>query len=155
MNKVIKASCNSVEGYWPGLFAKAMKGKNVDDLLANAGNSSAAAGPVAAAAGGAVEEKKEEKSKYPGRVSAQSFLRSYATPFLGLILSCRGRRARGGCRHGRSFRWRLLSARPILVNHHQKTEHKKQPEVPMQAGILSAASVMQPRISVSTRVLLL
>ena len=64
LKKVITASGNSVEGYWPGLFAKALKGKNIAELLSNAGASSAA--PVAAAAGGApAEEKKPEpKSKY-------------------------------------------------------------------------------------------
>ncbi len=49
MNKVITASGNSVEGYWPGLFAKALRGKNVGELLANAGSSSAGGAPVAAA----------------------------------------------------------------------------------------------------------
>jgi len=68
LKKVITASGNSVEGYWPGLFAKALKGKNIGDLLANAG-SSAAAAPVAAAApaggapAGGAPAKKEEKSK--------------------------------------------------------------------------------------------
>lgn len=66
LKKVISASGNSVEGYWPGLFAKALKGKNIADMLANAG-SSAAAAPVAAAP---VEEpkagkKEDKKSKYP------------------------------------------------------------------------------------------
>ena len=64
LKKVITASGNSVEGYWPGLFAKALKGKNIADMLMNAGASSAA--PVAAAASSAApakEEKKAEKSK--------------------------------------------------------------------------------------------
>ena len=62
LNKVITASGNSVEGYWPGLFAKALKGKNIAELLSNAGASSAA--PVAAAAVGApAEEKKPEPKK--------------------------------------------------------------------------------------------
>lgn len=67
LKKVITASGNSVEGYWPGLFAKALKGKNIGDLLANAGS---AAAPVAAAApaggapaGGAPAKKEEKKSK--------------------------------------------------------------------------------------------
>jgi len=62
LNKVITASGNSVEGYWPGLFAKALKGKNIADLLSNAG-ASAAAGPSAAAAApvdAAPAAKKEE-----------------------------------------------------------------------------------------------
>jgi len=48
LNKVIKASGNEVESYWPGLFAKALKGKNIDDLLSNVG--APAAGPAAAGA---------------------------------------------------------------------------------------------------------
>ena len=70
LKQVLTASNNSVEGYWPGLFAKALKGRNVADLLANAGS---AAAPVAAAApaGGASaapakedkKAKKEEKGK--------------------------------------------------------------------------------------------
>merc|ERR1740127_384163 len=65
--KVIKASGNEVEPYWPLLFSKALKSANVDDLLANAGNAPAAGGAVAADAGAAAaddepkaEEKKEE-----------------------------------------------------------------------------------------------
>merc|ERR1711904_759297 len=53
LTKIIKASGNEVEPYWPMLFAKALKGQNVDDLL----NSLASAGPAAgpAAAGPAAE----------------------------------------------------------------------------------------------------
>merc|ERR1711959_647843 len=61
--KVIKDSGNTVEPYWPMLFAKALKSANVDELLTNV----ASAGPTAPAAGGAgpaaVEEKKEEKKE--------------------------------------------------------------------------------------------
>jgi large subunit ribosomal protein LP1 len=53
LNKVITASGNAVEGYWPGLFAKALKGKNIAELLSNAG---AASGPAAAAGPAAVVE---------------------------------------------------------------------------------------------------
>lgn len=68
LKQVLTASNNSVEGYWPGLFAKALKGRNVADLLANAGS---AAAPVAAAAAPASaapakedkKAKKEEKGK--------------------------------------------------------------------------------------------
>lgn len=49
LNKVITASGNSVEGYWPGLFAKALRGKNIGDLLASSGSAPAGA-PVAAVA---------------------------------------------------------------------------------------------------------
>jgi len=65
LNKVIAAAGISVEGYWTGLFAKALRGKNIGDLLSNAG-SSASAGPVAAAPVAAAAAKVEEapKSKY-------------------------------------------------------------------------------------------
>nr|pir acidic ribosomal protein P1 - hydromedusa (Polyorchis penicillatus) [Polyorchis penicillatus]prf//1709160A acidic ribosomal protein A1 [Polyorchis penicillatus] len=64
MNKIISAANVNVEPYWPGLFAKALEGKNIGDLICNVGSSGPAAGAPAAggdAAGGAVEEKKEEK----------------------------------------------------------------------------------------------
>ena len=67
LNKVISASGNSVEGYWPGLFAKALKGRNINDLIANAAASSgpATAAPVAATTAAApAEAKKEAVSKY-------------------------------------------------------------------------------------------
>merc|ERR1711957_452760 len=54
LKKVITASGNNVEGYWPGLFAKALKGKNIADMLMNAG-----APAAAAAAAPAKEEKKK------------------------------------------------------------------------------------------------
>ena len=69
--KVIKASGNEVEAYWPTLFAKALKGQEIEKLLSNIGSApvavAAPAGgaPVAAAApaGGAAAAKKEEKPK--------------------------------------------------------------------------------------------
>ena len=66
---ILKAAKVNVEPYWPGLFAKALEGVNVKDLLSNVGSGVGAAGPAAAApaAGGAApaaaaakEEKKEE-----------------------------------------------------------------------------------------------
>merc|ERR1712166_1739679 len=63
LSKVIKASGNEVEPYWPMLFAKALKSANVDELLtsvASAGGGGGAAGPAAAAV---VEEVKEEKKE--------------------------------------------------------------------------------------------
>merc|ERR1711871_261582 len=67
LSAIIKASGNEVEPYWPMLFAKALKGANVGDLLSNIGSAAPAGGPVAAAAGGAApaEEKKEEKKEEP------------------------------------------------------------------------------------------
>merc|ERR1712228_60196 len=68
LKKVIAASGNSVEAYWPGLFAKALAGKNIGDLLSNAGSASAAPAQAAAPSGGddkaaeaAAKKKKEEE----------------------------------------------------------------------------------------------
>ncbi|KAA8540093.1 hypothetical protein F0562_026785 [Nyssa sinensis] len=68
---LVKAANVSVESYWPGLFAKLVEKRNIEDLIMNAGSGgggaavavtaapggAAAAAPAAAAA---VEEKKEE-----------------------------------------------------------------------------------------------
>ena len=65
--KVIKASGNEVEAYWPTLFAKALKGQNIEDLLSNIGSapvaSVAVAAPVAAAGAKPADKKVEEKPK--------------------------------------------------------------------------------------------
>ena len=37
LNKVITASGNSVEGYWPGLFAKLAEKKSIEDFILNVG----------------------------------------------------------------------------------------------------------------------
>ena len=66
MTKIIKASGNEVEPYWPMLFAKALKGQDVGALLSNIGSAGgAAAGPAAAGAAdaGPAEAEKEEKKK--------------------------------------------------------------------------------------------
>merc|ERR1719230_1725139 len=60
MAKVIKASGNTVEGYWPGLFAKALAGRDIESLISNSGG--AAEAPVAAA-GAADEAPKDDKKK--------------------------------------------------------------------------------------------
>ena len=65
--KVIKASGNEVEAYWPTLFAKALKGQNIEDLISNIGSAApvaatAVAAPVAAKAVEKKEEKKEEEA---------------------------------------------------------------------------------------------
>ena len=62
LNKVISASGNSVEGYWPGLFAKALKGRSISDIIANAAASSgpAAAAPVGGKSADAPDEAKKE-----------------------------------------------------------------------------------------------
>ena len=66
MAKVIKASGNSVEAYWPTLFAKALESANIKELLQNVVSAAPAAGGVAAAAGPAAaakEEKPKEEKK--------------------------------------------------------------------------------------------
>merc|ERR1712224_699921 len=66
LTKIIKASGNEVEPYWPMLFAKALKGQDVGALLANIGTAGGAAGPAAAGpadTAAAAEAPKEEDKK--------------------------------------------------------------------------------------------
>ncbi|XP_063700041.1 large ribosomal subunit protein P1 [Culicoides brevitarsis] len=67
LQTILKAANVDVEPYWPGLFAKALEGCNVKELITNIGSGVGAAAPAAAApaaaAGGAAEAKKEEKKK--------------------------------------------------------------------------------------------
>ena len=65
MNKIIKASGNEVEPYWPGLFAKALEGQDIAALLTNVGSGAPAAGGAAAAGGDAAPAKEEEKKEEP------------------------------------------------------------------------------------------
>ncbi|KAK2743563.1 hypothetical protein FQN55_007161 [Onygenales sp. PD_40] len=61
------ANVVDVEPIWSSLFAKALEGKDVKDLLLNVGSGGAAApaaaGGAVAAEAGAAEEKKEEKEE--------------------------------------------------------------------------------------------
>lgn len=64
----MKAADVEVEPYWPGLFAKALEGINVKDLITNIGSGVGAGAPAAGAAAvgdaaPAAEAKKEEKKK--------------------------------------------------------------------------------------------
>merc|ERR1712028_164004 len=67
LNKVIKASGNSVESYWPGLFAKALAGQDVAKLLTavSAGPAGPAAGGAAAAGSAAPVEAEAKKEEGP------------------------------------------------------------------------------------------
>ena len=47
---ILKAASVDVEPYWPGLFAKALEGINVKDLITNIG-SGVGSGPAPAAGG--------------------------------------------------------------------------------------------------------
>ena len=68
---ITKAAGVEVEGYWPGLFAKLLEKKSLDDFITNVGAAGAApaagGGGGAAAAGGdaggaaPAEEKEEEE----------------------------------------------------------------------------------------------
>ena len=60
---MIKAAKVNVEPFWPGLFAKALEGRNIGDLICNVGSAPAAGGAPAAAAGGAAAESKDEKKE--------------------------------------------------------------------------------------------
>jgi len=70
LQTLIKAAgVSDVEPIWCSLFAKALEGKNIKDLLMNVGSGGAAAPAAGAAAGGsgaaggATEEKAEEKKE--------------------------------------------------------------------------------------------
>ncbi|CAH1773787.1 unnamed protein product [Owenia fusiformis] len=66
INTILNAAGVSVEPFWPTLFAKAVQGMNIRDLVSNVGSGGGgAAAPAAADAGGApaAEEKKEEKKE--------------------------------------------------------------------------------------------
>jgi large subunit ribosomal protein LP1 len=67
---ILKASSVNVEPYWPGLFAKALEGINVKDLITNGGSVVGGGGPAtggvpvtAAVTESAPAEKKEEAKK--------------------------------------------------------------------------------------------
>merc|ERR550517_2053972 len=66
--KIISAAKVNVEAFWPGLFAKALQGRNIGDLICNVGSAGGGGGAAPAAAAGdaapaAEEEKKEEKKE--------------------------------------------------------------------------------------------
>ncbi|XP_068735113.1 large ribosomal subunit protein P1-like [Montipora capricornis] len=72
IEKLIKAAKVDVEPFWPGLFAKALEGHNLDSLIQAAGAPGAGGGAPAAGgaaagdaatAGGAASEAKEEEKK--------------------------------------------------------------------------------------------
>jgi len=46
ISKLLAASDNKVESYWPGLFAKALQGRNIGELLVGGGGAPAQASGV-------------------------------------------------------------------------------------------------------------
>ena len=65
ISKLISESGNEVESYWPPLFAKAVSGLNLTDLLSNVGGGAAGGAAAPAAADGAAEEAEAEKEEEP------------------------------------------------------------------------------------------
>jgi len=61
MITILKAANVQFEPIWPTLFAKALTGVNVKDLITKVGSAAAAAPAAAAAAAPAAAEKKAEK----------------------------------------------------------------------------------------------
>eukprot|EP00898_Chlorokybus_atmophyticus_P002124 jgi/Chlat1/2912/Chrsp2S04666 len=65
---LVKAAGVEVEPYWPGLFAKLLEKKSIEDLICNVGAGGGGAvavggGGGGGAAGGAAEAKEEEKEE--------------------------------------------------------------------------------------------
>lgn len=67
---ILKAANVEVEPYWPGLFAKALEGVNIKELITNIGSgvgaapaAGAAAAPAAAAAAAPVQEEKKKEEE--------------------------------------------------------------------------------------------
>merc|ERR1712032_458180 len=66
LNKVITASGNTVEGYYPEFFAKYLSSVDLNTFLNNVGSAAPAGAPAAAAVAEAPkkeDKKKEEKKK--------------------------------------------------------------------------------------------
>ena len=61
MAKIIASAIVNVEGFWPGLFAQALQGRIIGDLICNIGSAPAAAGGDAAAAPAAEKKKKKRR----------------------------------------------------------------------------------------------
>ena len=63
INKVITASGNSVESYYPEFFAKYFQSADIDKLLQNIGSAPAAATPAAATSAAAPADAKKDDKK--------------------------------------------------------------------------------------------
>jgi large subunit ribosomal protein LP1 len=60
---ILKAANYEIEPYWPGLFASALEGVKVTDLIKNIGSAPAASAPAAAAPAAAADDKKAAGGK--------------------------------------------------------------------------------------------
>lgn len=74
---MLNAAGVTVEPFWPGMFAKALEGRNIADLLCSVGTPGGGGAPAAggAAAGGGegtTEETKEEKKEEKKEESEES-----------------------------------------------------------------------------------
>jgi len=68
---ILKAAGVAFEPIWPTLFARALTGVNVKDLVTKIGSSAAAPAPVAAAAAAPAAEKKAEKKEEKKKVEEE------------------------------------------------------------------------------------
>ena len=74
---LLNAAGVTVEPFWPGMFAKALEGRNIGDLLCSigtpgGGGGGAAAGGAAAGGEAAAEETKEEAKEEKKEESEES-----------------------------------------------------------------------------------
>ena len=60
ISTLLKAASVDVDSYWPGLFAKALSGVDIQSLLCNVGVGSGASAASADSGGAAAEDTKEE-----------------------------------------------------------------------------------------------
>lgn len=78
IQSLISAAGVEVEPFWPSMFAKALEGRNIGDLLCNVGTpgggggAPAAGGASAGGAAGDAEEAKEEKKEEKKEESEES-----------------------------------------------------------------------------------
>ena len=67
INKVVTASGNQVDAYYPEFFAKYLSGLDLNSVLNNVGSAPTSTAPVQAATTAKVEEKKDDKKGPPAK----------------------------------------------------------------------------------------
>lgn len=70
---MITAAKVTVEPFWPGLFAKALQGRNIGDLISNVGSAPAAGAAAAPAAGEIVLENFQTSKSHFVKIRFQSY----------------------------------------------------------------------------------